>query len=332
MVDSKLKKTYPFLKRIWEKYGYDEDVVENNNNASIISLCNNDTIYGNSPNDDQKKACKKLLKNFVLLHTDIKTSGVHDEWCKNLNNWIYYEISPHNLTDVIVHKILNEAQLKLIKLPHQLYCSYNSVKENDNLEKLIELRIFNNNFMTFLSIVKDESDQDYCSCQKFLEDCVNVYIDMKQRYCSEQRTRTNSREICREITEFPFLYAYFTQESKIVKKIPKIDTGKREEVLIKCPSTVKSLEVQPTLATGSDTTTPKRDSTVPTALGTVAGASSVLALLYRFTPAGRFLNSGLRKSGGRINSGLHEGYPSELGFDGMEHNLINSYNIGYEAA
>ncbi|CAI7724168.1 PIR protein [Plasmodium vivax] len=331
MVDSKLMKTYPFLKKIWNKYNYDEDVEERMNNDIIISLCNEDTIYGITPSDDQTNACKKLLKNFKLLHINVRKPKEHLEWCNNLNNWIYSEINPYNLTDDIVHKILNKAQPELGKLPNKIYCKYIAVGEQEHLEKLIELRIFNHNFESFLSILKNENDQDYCSCQKFLEVCVNIYRDMKERYCYKKVGRSNSEEICNEISEFPFLYAFLTSDSKIVKKVPKIDTGIREE-LIKCPSTVEAIELPSSPDTGSDTTIPKRDSTVPTALGTVAGASSVLALLYKFTPAGRFLNSGLRKSGGRMNNGLHEGYPSELGFDGMEHNLMNSYNIGYEAA
>ncbi|VUZ99393.1 PIR protein [Plasmodium vivax] len=334
MVDLGLKEAYPFLERIWKKYSYDEDVVESNNNVGILSLCNKDTLYENNPSDDKKNACKKLLKNFELLHINKRTYIDHDERCKNLNNWIYYEINPYKLTDAIVYNILKEAQFEINKLPNDIYCKYNAVEKEVHLEKLIKLRIFNDNTETFLSILKKESDPDYCSCQKFLEDCVNIYGVVKHLSCSIQGKRTNSEDMCNVITQFPIFYAYLTREHTIVKKIPDLYTGIREEEL-NCQSTVETLEAQPSVDSLSDARIQKTDSTasaVPTALGTVAGASSVLALLYKFTPAGRFLISGLRKSGGRINNGLNEGYPSELGFDGMEHNLINSYNIGYEAA
>ncbi|SCO73013.1 Plasmodium vivax Vir protein, putative [Plasmodium vivax] len=71
---------------------------------------------------------------------------------------------------------------------------------------------------------------------------------------------------------------------------------------------------------------------ITTTIGTVAGASSVLAFMYKFTPTGRLLNARLRRSGGRINNNLYANEESELLFDGFANTDINSYNIGYEAA
>ncbi|KMZ99285.1 hypothetical protein PVNG_02168 [Plasmodium vivax North Korean] len=272
---------YPFLKRIWENYGYDEDVDESTTDVNIISLCNENTIYKNNLSGDRKNACKKLLRNFMLLRNNEINLADFDDWCKNFNNWIYYEINPYNLTDDTVYNILLEAQKKLTNLPYKQYCSYKSVNENEHLQELIGLRIFNDNTPTFLSILKKESDQDYCYCQKFIEDCVNIYRYMIQHSCSNQGTRSQTKEICKVISQFPIYYTYLTNDSAIVKKIPNIHNGIREEKLLNCPSTDKTLEVPSSLDTGSDTTVPKRDSTVPTALGTVAGASSVLALLYK---------------------------------------------------
>ncbi|CAI7720807.1 PIR protein [Plasmodium vivax] len=89
--------------------------------------------------------------------------------------------------------------------------------------------------------------------------------------------------------------------------------------------------------TGKDLPTPfgNRDSpmrkTITTTVGTVAGASSLLALLYKFSPGGNWIRSGFRGGRGTINSNLYAEGPNELLFDGMEHNGFNSYSIGYEA-
>ncbi|CAI7724292.1 Plasmodium vivax Vir protein, putative [Plasmodium vivax] len=74
-------------------------------------------------------------------------------------------------------------------------------------------------------------------------------------------------------------------------------------------------------------------STVSTAVGTVAGASSVLALLYKFSPARRWVHSGILGNSGRMNSNLYGNEPNELLFDGFQGENMSShnarYNIGY---
>ncbi|KMZ89753.1 hypothetical protein PVMG_04583 [Plasmodium vivax Mauritania I] len=275
---------YPFLKIIWKKYKYDEDVKESLNNDNIISLCNDDTIYENNPSDNQKNACKKLLKNFKLLDNNERIYEDHIKWCNNLNNWIYYEINPYKLTDDIVLKILNKAQTKLKELPNYRHCSYRYVKEKAHLEKIIELRIFTDNIKIFQSILKNESSPAYCSCQNFLQDCVNIYIDMKESHCSKPGTPSYSKELCEEINQFPYYYELLTRDSTIIKKIPNIYTRKTKEELLNCQSADEAIELQPSLDTHPHTPLSKSDSTVsavPTALGTVAAASSVLVLLYK---------------------------------------------------
>ncbi|KMZ83240.1 hypothetical protein PVBG_05210 [Plasmodium vivax Brazil I] len=274
---------YPFLKKIWENYGYDEDLDESKDNFSTISLCNDDTIYGNNASNDKKNACKKLLKNFELLRINERDYTENTKWCNNLNNWIYNEINPYILTDAIVRKILNKAQPILNQLPNKRDCIYNYVKEQAHLEQIIELRIFNDNMKTFQSILKNESGPVYCSCQNFLQDCVNIYNDMKKPDCFRRGTQLYSSELCIEINQFQYLYALLSNDNTIVKKIPDLYTGIREEEL-NCQSTVETLEAQPSVDSLSDARIQKTDSTasaVPTALGTVAGASSVLALLYK---------------------------------------------------
>ncbi|KMZ77002.1 hypothetical protein PVIIG_06313 [Plasmodium vivax India VII] len=46
----------------------------------------------------------------------------------------------------------------------------------------------------------------------------------------------------------------------------------------------------------------------------------------------RWINTGLRGNGGRINNILYSNGADDLILDGLEHNNFNSYNIGYEAA
>ncbi|SCO65456.1 Plasmodium vivax Vir protein, putative [Plasmodium vivax] len=70
-------------------------------------------------------------------------------------------------------------------------------------------------------------------------------------------------------------------------------------------------------------------STVSTAVGTVAGASSVLALLYKFSPARRWVHSGIQGNTGRMNSNFYEDGPTDLLFDGVQGEDMSSYNTRY---
>ncbi|SCO65492.1 Plasmodium vivax Vir protein, putative [Plasmodium vivax] len=74
-------------------------------------------------------------------------------------------------------------------------------------------------------------------------------------------------------------------------------------------------------------------STLSTAIGTMAGASSVLALLYKFSPGGNWIRSGFRGSRGRINDNLYVDRENYLFFNELQGENISSYdtryNIGY---
>ncbi|CAG9474583.1 unnamed protein product [Plasmodium vivax] len=76
--------------------------------------------------------------------------------------------------------------------------------------------------------------------------------------------------------------------------------------------------------------------TVSTALGTVAGASSLLALLYKFSPGRNWIRSGFSGGTGRIRSNLYADQPNELFYDGFEGEVMSSYNptynVGYGSA
>ncbi|SCO72986.1 VIR protein [Plasmodium vivax] len=91
----------------------------------------------------------------------------------------------------------------------------------------------------------------------------------------------------------------------------------------------KSLQEDMSTPPGNEDNSMKK--TITTTVGTVAGASSLLALLYRFTPGRNWMRSGIRGSSGRINSNFYAEGPHELLFNGMDHNDFNSYSIGYEA-
>ncbi|SCO72994.1 hypothetical protein PVC01_100006500 [Plasmodium vivax] len=197
------------------------------------------------------------------------------------------------------------------------YDLYNKQKDIFKLKDLVKLSYFKFNHEGIKDILKKKEKPNYCLCQKYLEECVNAYITMNASNCSNTQ-KENNRELCSELTQFDVHYSYLTSDLTIKEKIPNINTGKREVELLDCPS---NEEVSKLI---SDV------KTLPTAFGTIAGATSVLALLYKFTPAGTFLHARIRGSEGRINNSNYADDVNKSVFGGVGHSYDNSYNIGYE--
>ncbi|KMZ89685.1 hypothetical protein PVMG_04515 [Plasmodium vivax Mauritania I] len=77
-------------------------------------------------------------------------------------------------------------------------------------------------------ILKNTEDKDYCPCQKYLKDCVDIYRGMKEQFCTSEK-RENNKNICYELEQFPFYYSYITNDVEIKKRIPDIQSGERDE-------------------------------------------------------------------------------------------------------
>ncbi|CAG9474586.1 unnamed protein product [Plasmodium vivax] len=150
---------------------------------------------------------------------------------------------------------------------------------------------------------------------------------------------------------------YFLRDEVLKNKIPSLDADDNE-YSNKCKSKATGLEsvtVSPrrveafsqtreVSGRNTDSFTPSAQdpdvntgrsisSTVSTAVGTMAGASSVLALLYKFSPGGNWIRSGFRGSRGRINDNLYVDRENDLFFNELQGENISSYdtryNVGY---
>ncbi|SCO72992.1 hypothetical protein, conserved [Plasmodium vivax] len=337
---AELKNEYPFLKEIWKLYKIDVDPKETDNSNQLFSICNEYSMYKSNPTDNLKNACRKLLKKFELLHANEISTSEHNEWCNNINNWIYHEINPRILNDDIINHILIKAQENFFShMPNKRFCSYTTLNKTHKPEDLNKLRIFNDNTSTFKTILLDKSLDYYCSCRNFVNDCVNIYKTLQSKHCNTTINKDN-RVTCEIVNNFNIYYGgYLYNTIGTQEKLPDLSSTTDININIedcKSQTNVKGLDStrgdESSASAVSTTQAETAGKTVPTAIGTIAGVSSVLALLYKFSPARTWMHSGLRGNGKMIHTNLYAGGERELLTDGPLIENLNSYNIGYEVA
>ncbi|KMZ88594.1 hypothetical protein PVBG_04803 [Plasmodium vivax Brazil I] len=274
----KIYNLYPFLKEIWKSYKF-EDPIETSDNIPLFSICDDNSLYKEALTDIQKHACRKLLKNWKSLRSIQRRSSDQNEWCKNINNWVYYEINSYILNDDIINRILVEAQKKFINMPNKQYCPYTVLNEKHEPKQLNKLRIFNENIITFNDMLKKKDSDNYCSCRNFVKDCINIYKNLKTKHCST--TTGIKKELTCDILDDFYLYytGYLKTDIKTQENLPDLLSIPDKNINIEeCKSQLNARELGSALST---TPTEPAGKTVPTAIGTLVGVSSVLGLLYK---------------------------------------------------
>ncbi|KMZ76746.1 hypothetical protein PVIIG_05604 [Plasmodium vivax India VII] len=279
MENSNLMKNYPFLDDIWNKYNFDKAV--DSDESSIISLCNNDITYKVNPANEQKNICKKLLRNLKLLHSGNYMPYDFVKYCKNINYWLYYEIKEHNISDDIINNMFAESNKIIEKKEGYPDCSYFTFKK-DLLEpeKLVTLRIFNNNIDNIREILINKCDSNICSCQKFINQCVDLYTDLHKNYCSNGDV-TNPTKIgtCDIVNKFRTHYDGYLPRGKIKYEFPVLSYNTPTNIIGNCQSE----------ETVSETASPLKDNQSDSsiiqnashALAAMAGIPPFLVLIYK---------------------------------------------------
>ncbi|CAI7724162.1 hypothetical protein PVPAM_000028900 [Plasmodium vivax] len=171
---------------------------------------------------------------------------------------------------------------------------------------------------------------------------------MNKNYClNENPENEKHTSTCQKLKKFKIAYEIFHDKiGSLNAYIPSLENIE-SEYLTKCspdklnPPLEMSVSTtyvvpNPTLEDALPSPSEVADSSIKknisTTIGTVAGASSILALLYKFSPARRWVDSEIGGSRRRISNNLYTDAANELMFEGLEHGNFNSYNIGYEAA
>ncbi|GAB69934.1 hypothetical protein PCYB_006830 [Plasmodium cynomolgi strain B] len=290
---SQLKQKYPFLEKILNLHDeLDQHVDENDNDNGILKICDQAVSLQSNNKGEYKKFCTKHLRNLYLCKDFNRDKSIN--CCSNLDVWLYFEIKKKSLSNSIIEQIFNELVIIIKDVLKNTYCSYLYFSEKIyEIEELVILSIFNENYKAFRSILKNEGSNYYCSCRNFVIDCINIYNTIKIKYCSTAFGKSgNNIGTCNILDKF---FLYYTEEiySDIGKQAKLPDLSSTIDINIKtdeCPLQRNNNELGSVNGDQSDisrsstvsiTLTEPTRKTVPVALGTIAGVSSTLALLYK---------------------------------------------------
>ncbi|CAI7720801.1 PIR protein [Plasmodium vivax] len=353
------KQKYPFLNTVWNKYNeFDNSVDGDQYKHRYEAFCKplmKKLVYNN---EDYESFCLKLIRNLGHYSEKLKFLRYKSEDCNNLNNWVNNSIKKYKIPDNIITECFNDYTDVISKTGREHRCAYFSYEYMyEEPINIIILNIFGSN----MNVIHNALDRSYNSInlplQMYICECIKIYKEMYKKHCHNKYDNDPKRILtCNNLNAVKSTYdIYLSGKPYKDYKIPPLDKDEVEYLTMCQPDTPRSAlteEMAGKITALQDSTEDGRRNsdgirlqspvtgenqgssmsrTVSTAVGTVAGASSILALLYKFTPGRKLIHSGFRGGRRRTSSNIYD-EPYELFFDGMEHNGFNSYNIGYEAA
>ncbi|KMZ88542.1 hypothetical protein PVBG_04751 [Plasmodium vivax Brazil I] len=286
---------------------FDKHIQENTGKNNYDVVC--DQIITDLQGNKQKYKpyCMKLLRN--LGHYSYGTNYFDPtfERCNILYNWLYHSSEKERIPDNIIIKCFDDYINQIKKMKGAFKCSYDYYK-NMYLEpiKINILNLFDNNIQTLKQILIGRDDSKKTLCRKFVCECIKIYKHMNDIYCPNGRERQeNYSNTCLKLKDFKRSYILLFSNNRFSNlNIPSLDDIDRN-FLDKCPAdegkialSLQANTFQPSLRNGLNTdyegsTNPLEGVTTPvtednsmkknitTTIGTVAGASSVLAFLYK---------------------------------------------------
>ncbi|CAG9474584.1 unnamed protein product [Plasmodium vivax] len=348
----KWKTNYDFLKEFWTLYNkFDGDVGSDPKNDRYDLLCDQYIRRISENVTKHKNFCKKLMRNLGHYSINPESHNFTPERCKNLNYWVYNSMKKHDIPEEIIINVFGDYSDMLERSNNTIRgCSYHSYdKSYEDPMIAIMLNIFNTYIYDVRDALMDRALSTSIHGHKFVCNCVKIYKNMKNKYCSYENVKDPKKKTCDEFNTFKDTYnSYLFNHSGLIKDIPSLDNiekeysnmcGKYDETTLKSIVPVLSPSGRDNKDTGDETSSPMPvdietrnnplSSTVSTSLGAVAGASSVLALLYKFTPGGNWIRSGIGGNRKRISNNFYEEGPNELLFEGFEGRDMSSYNPTY---
>ncbi|CAG9474725.1 unnamed protein product [Plasmodium vivax] len=322
---------YPFLNKIWDAYKeYDKEVGKEFDFNSFYE--SNVTHASGDDKEKYKDICIKLLRNLKNLKDKDYNHESKLEYCTYLYHWLYKETKESDISALLISTIFKVFHEKMAHQNDQNVCPYLLYeKELYESKNLVKLSYLNYNYENIKSILKKTEGNDYCSCQKYLKDCVDIYIDMMGKFCTNSgREKKYDVKICPQLLQFQIHYSLITKDPEIGKKIPDIETGKRKEKLSNCPKEDKTIVPVPESPANTVASKPSTSSTV---IGSMVGIPPFLVLIYKFTPAGKLFRFGNKKHT-IITSDFDKEIENELfnviQKDSNIKDIHSKYNIGYE--
>ncbi|KMZ99287.1 hypothetical protein PVNG_02170 [Plasmodium vivax North Korean] len=189
----------------------EEDNIQDSNACSGVKIYEGDNV------EEHKNTCKAILRNSFSLYNENYANEVLLNYCNILYIWLYFEIEKNKLIAKIINKIFQETitaiQQNNVK---KFFCPYFSFSEKlHKPEKLMKLRIFNDNIETLEKILDNINELNNCSCLKYVYECINIYKDMHKDYCfGGKKKNPENLNTCNIVDEFRTKYNLYIYEIK----------------------------------------------------------------------------------------------------------------------
>ncbi|KMZ99326.1 hypothetical protein PVNG_02209 [Plasmodium vivax North Korean] len=287
----------------------DKNVDDDTNRHLYDVLCDQIIKQFGGEIDKHKKTCMKLVRNLGFYSKNSKYFNHSYDRCNILYNWIYNSIKKDKITNVIIKNCYDDyIKAKNISEDNNT-CIYYSYKDDYiEPENIMLLNVFKS-YMSDTKVTLNGANNILKSfCHKYICEFVNIYNKMNSKYClGEGSIDKMQQNTCEYLSTFKRNYMlYLYKDQKEEDKIPSLEKVE-EEYILKCqkdeqrPALTAEVHAEGPLphprgdTQGGTHTFPSQpthsnsdpnnsmSSTVSTAVGTVAGASSILALLYKVT-------------------------------------------------
>ncbi|CAG9474595.1 unnamed protein product [Plasmodium vivax] len=349
-----LKNDYPFLDKIWKLYEEFNETAVNSNDGKDDSVSMCEQFMQEEPDKKEwyTKLCIKLIRILGAFSFMKNKDKYNPERCKILNSWLYYIIKNNYVNQDVITNIFDQSNKVIGEGNEEHHCSNYLYKDKyddpDDIIKLINFEEYKNDI---LKILKDNKNDNHCSCLKFIFECANIYRKMNNIYCISPTGDTSKKpNTCSKLQDF---YTFYTSNIygnvEIKGKLPSLDVAENEHIP-PCPSDIENQEPRrvPSQALGSglrpepqpqdiSDSVEQSGSTIPlngTAIvGTMFGIPPFLALIYKFTPVGVWFRSKNKKSTD-VFKNLDEAIEKKLYIPRHDNAIINSsharYNVAYE--
>ncbi|KMZ83174.1 hypothetical protein PVBG_05779 [Plasmodium vivax Brazil I] len=302
---------YDFLNDIWKKYDNFDKPVENDRHYNkYIPVCDLIVTKPNENIDNHKNFCMKLVRNLGRYSPTFEFLNFTPEDCTDLNNWVYNSMKKYDIPDNISVKCFQDYIDFVSKINVKTLCPY--YPYDDMYEEpinIIILKIFESNMNIIQKIVDGTYDYINFPLITYICECIKIYKKMYRQYCRIVDADNAKRKgTCDMLYIFKMAYNSFLF-GKIYKnyKIPSLDNDEEEylsmcqpdapklaltkEMAEKIPALQdatqdgerKSDDIPPISTVADENQGSSISRTLSTAVGTMAGASSIIALLYKVT-------------------------------------------------
>ncbi|KMZ83257.1 hypothetical protein PVBG_05227 [Plasmodium vivax Brazil I] len=300
---------YDFLKDVRKKYdNFDKPIDDDGHINTYEFVCHKIMQNLDINREVERKFCLKLVRNLGCypLGKNEYFDPKYDR-CKILHYWLYNSVKNQQISNNLITDCFVDYKGHMSSISITAKCPYNPYEENFiEPMNMIILDIFQSNINIIIDIV---TTQNYTNpnLQNYICECINIYKEMYKSYCRNNNDGDEKRKLtCNTLNTFRDTYKIFLSATQNKNyNIPSIDYVE-EEYTNKCLSNKLELplnapkynevyelsslpediderkgEYSPPLHLNGENHGSSVSSTVSTAVGTMAGASSILALLYK---------------------------------------------------